>query len=184
MPQNCFFTNRPQNRDIGLLKNAFCVKFCCASFDFCSKQKHTSGPDFASGRHIRAGHHIRTGPDIPSGHIWGMYGHIFILCVPYGPIWPYMGLYGTKFRQPQPCSDTIDRKDHQRCTMRIYDAGSAALTSRTPPPSMSFLWSPATPSPKTVRTHIPLPPLPPPPSHVISPSSDAACHRLSSRTDK
>ena len=66
------------------------------------EQKQTSGPDFASGRHIRAGHHIRTGPDIPSGHIWGMYGHIFILCVPYGPIWPYMGLYGTKFRQPQP----------------------------------------------------------------------------------
>ena len=73
------------------------------------EQKQTSGPDFASGRQIRAGHHIRTGPDIPSGHIWGMYGHIFILCVPYGPIWPYMGLYGTKFRQPQPC------RTHAQC---------------------------------------------------------------------
>jgi len=96
--QNCFFTNRPQNRDIGLLKIAFCVKFRCASFDFWSKKTNiragfriwTSHPGRAS-HPDRAGHPIRS----YLGYVWP---YIYPMCA----IRAYMAIYGPIWDQISP----------------------------------------------------------------------------------
>ena len=93
MSQNCFFANRPQNRDIGLLKNGFGVRFRCASFDFWSKKANIrAGFRIRTSHPGRASHPDRAGHPIRSylGYVWP---YIYPMCAiraymaTYGPIW-------------------------------------------------------------------------------------------------
>ena len=93
-----FFTNRPQNRDIGLLKNWFGVKFRCASFDFWSKKTNIrAGFRIWMSHPGRASHPDRAGHPIRSylGYVWP---YIYPMCA----IRAYMAIYGPIWDQISP----------------------------------------------------------------------------------
>ena len=90
-PKLLFFTNRPQNRDIGLLKIAFGVKFRCASFDcWLKKTNIRAGFRIWTSHPGRASHPDRAGHPIRSylGYVWP---YIYPMCA----IRAYMAIYGS-----------------------------------------------------------------------------------------